>query len=179
MSGDPFASLIRSARRRPLWEAKATTHETSFGRDAIERMVPHRGAMLMLDEITAVDFEQRGIRATRRIDVNDPAFVGHFPGEPVYPAFLQLEIVGQAGICLLDFVRRESLEVPASLRPRSLRLIKLHHGLLLAEIHPGDVLTALAVALVNDELTSIFAAQLIRDGTVCSTVIMEVCFVHP
>ena len=177
MSGDPFAGLIRSARRRPLWEAKATTHETAFGRDAIERMLPHRGAMLMLDEITAVDLDQRGIRATRRIGVNDPGFVGHFPGAPVYPAFLQLEIIGQAGICLLDFLQRQSLEAPASIHPRSVRMIKLHHGLLLTEILPGDLLTALAIALVDDELTSIFAAQLIKDGTVCSTTIMEVCFV--
>lgn len=179
MTHDPYASLIRSARRRPLWENKASTRETAFGREAIERLLPHRGAMLMLDEITAIDLEQQCLRATRRVGSDDPGFVGHFPGEPVYPAFLQFELAGQAGVCLLDFVRRQSLAVAASQRPRRVRPIKAHHGLLLAEIHPGDSLTALATVLVDDELTSIFAAQLLKGDIVCSVLIVEVCFVDP
>jgi 3-hydroxymyristoyl/3-hydroxydecanoyl-(acyl carrier protein) dehydratase len=177
MSDDSYASLIRSARRRPLWKAGASMRETAIGRDALERLLPHRGPMLMLDAITAIDLEQRSIRATRHIGIDDPGFVGHFPGEPVYPAFLQLEIGGQAGICLIDFLRRQSFEVPPDLRPRSVRPIKVHHGALLAEIHPGDSLTALATVLVDDELTSIFAAQMLKGDVICSTAIVEVCFV--
>lgn len=177
MSDDPYANLIRSARKNPLWQAEDSTRKTAIGRDAMERILPHRGPMLMLDEITAIDLAQRSIRATRHLGLDDPGFVGHFPGEPVYPAFLQLEIAGQVGICLLDFLRRQSLEVPSDLRPRSVRPIKVHHGVLMAEVHPGDTMTALATVLVNDELTSVFAAQSLRGDVICSTAILEVCFV--
>ena len=64
MNHDPYASVIRSARRHPLWENRASTRETAIGREALERILPHRGAMLMLDEITAIDLEPRCIRAT-------------------------------------------------------------------------------------------------------------------
>ncbi|MEQ1861790.1 MAG: hypothetical protein ABMA13_17875 [Chthoniobacteraceae bacterium] len=179
MTADPYAGIIRSARRRPLWEAKASTREVAIGRDAIGRILPHRDPALMLDEITAIDLDQQCIRAIREVSVDDPGFAGHFPGEPVFPAFRQFEIAGQAGICLLDFVRRHSHEVPANLQPRRVRPIKAHHGVLLAEIHPGDSLTALAKILVDDELTSIFAAQLLTGDILCSLLIVEVCFADP
>lgn len=174
-----YASIIRSARRHPLWKSKPSTRETAIGRDAIERILPHRRPMLMLDAITAIDLDQQCIRATRKIGGDDPGFVGHFPGEPVYPAFLQFEIAGQAGICLLDFIRRGSMEIPASATPRSVRMLRAHDARLLAEIHPNDSLEALAMVLEHDELTSIFAAQLMKGCTVCSTAIVEVCFVDP
>lgn len=177
MNGDSLAALIRSARRRPLWEAAPSTRATVIRRDALERILPHRGPRLMLDEITAIDLDQRSIRASRRVGDDDPAFIGHFPGEPVYPAYLQFEIVGQAGVCMLDFLRRRSVEVPPDQRPRSVRPIKVHHGVLLTEIHPGDHLTALATVLDEGELASIFAAQLLRADTICSIIVVEVCFV--
>lgn len=177
MSDSRFASVIRSARRRPLWNSKTSTHQVAIGRDAIERMLPHRGPMLMLDSIGSVDLEQRGIRASRAVAVDDPVFAGHFPGEPVYPAFLQFEIAGQAGLCLLEFLRRDSTEVSGDARPRGVRLVRAHDGVLVNEIHPGDVLTALALVLDDNDLTSLFAAQVLKGDTVCSAIILEVCFV--
>jgi 3-hydroxyacyl-[acyl-carrier-protein] dehydratase len=177
MSGDPFAAILRAARRRPLWEPRSSTRETSFGRDAIERILPHRGPMLMLDAITAIDLEQRCLRAERSLPCDNPGFIGHFPGEPIYPAFLQLEILGQAGISLLHFVTRQSCEITDSCRPRRVRLVKAQHGLMLAEIVPGDHVTALARVLEDDDLLATFVVQLRREETICSTAIMEVCFV--
>jgi 3-hydroxymyristoyl/3-hydroxydecanoyl-(acyl carrier protein) dehydratase len=172
-----YTEILRAARRRPLWQPKASTRATAFDRAAIERLVPHRGSMLMLDEITAIDHEQQSLRAQRVLRPDDPGFRGHFPGEPVYPAFLQFEIIGQAGICLLDFVARGSTEIPTDGRPRSVRLLRAFDARLLAEIVPGDSVAALATVVENDELTSVVAAQLLRGETICSTVIVEVCFV--
>jgi 3-hydroxymyristoyl/3-hydroxydecanoyl-(acyl carrier protein) dehydratase len=178
MTHDPLAAIVRAARRRPLWTPRASTLATSFGRAEIEHLLPHRGPMLMLDAITAIDLEQGGIRATRRLGADDPGFAGHFPGAPIYPAFLQLEIGGQAGLCLLDFVRRKSCEIPADLQPQAVRLLRAHDARLLAGIHPGDSVTALAKVVEHDEMTSVFALQLLRGETICSTAIVEVCCVE-
>lgn len=177
MSDERYAAILRAARRRPLWQARSSTRATTYGRADIERLLPHRGPMLMLDEISAIDLEQQSLGARRVMSADDPGFRGHFPGEPVYPAFLQFEIIGQAGICLLDFVTRASTEIPATGQPRSVRLLRAFDARLMAEILPGDAVEALATVVEHDELTSVVAAQLLKGETICSTVIVEVCFV--
>lgn len=177
MSEERYSAILRAARRRPLWQPQDSTRATYHGRAEIERLLPHRGPMLMLDEITAIDLEQQCLRAQRLLRADDPGFAGHFPGEPVYPAFLQFEIAGQGGICLLDFIARGSTEIPATGRPRPVRLLRAYDARLMAEILPGDSITALTRVLDHDELTSVFAAQLLKGETICSTAILEVCFV--
>lgn len=140
------------------------------------RVLPQRGSMLLLDSLDAVDVAQRAIRARRRMSPEDPIFAEHFPGDPVYPAALQIELLGQAGICAVDLSERESTEIAADAKPRRVRAIKVHHALLLAELHPGDETTALAQVLTHDELTSIFIAQLLKADEVCAVTILELVF---
>ena len=177
MIASDFAALIRSARRRPLWTPLPSTHEVRLGRAKIERILPHRGRSLLLDEVTALDLDQGCGCARRQLDPDDPAFEGHFPGDPLYPGAQQLELVGQAGGCLLHFLHHRSLAGPDETRPAAMRVVKVHHALFLAEVRPGDALSVLVKALVTDELTSIFAGQIVRGETICAVAILEVCFV--
>jgi 3-hydroxymyristoyl/3-hydroxydecanoyl-(acyl carrier protein) dehydratase len=177
MNDDRFASVIRAARRNPLWLPEGSTQATEFKRDNIERILPHRSPMLLLDEITAIDLAQQTLSASRRLEEDDTGFAGHFPGNPIYPASLQLEMAGQAGVCLVDFVTRQSCEIPVGQQPRAVRVLKVHHALMLAEVRPGVKLTALARILVCDDLTSIVAVQLLAGEIVASVAILEVCFV--
>ncbi len=178
MTGE-FDGLVRSARKHPLWTPRSTTREVRLPREAIERILPHRGRGLLLDEITAIDHEQRCCRARRTIAPDDPGFEGHFPGEPLYPGALQVELIGQTGLALLDFLARGTWTISPEARPRRARALKIHHALFAAEVLPGDSLTVLAKALVDDELTSIFAGQLLRMDTICALAIVEVYYVDP
>lgn len=69
--------------------------------DDIERVLPHRYPFLLVDRI--LEQGEREIVGLKNITVNEPYFVGHFPGHPVVPAALIIEAMAQvAGVYLLS-----------------------------------------------------------------------------
>lgn len=177
MPPESLAPLLRSWRRRPLWEPGPTTRLVEHGRLAVQRILEHRDPFLFVDAITAVDLEERCLRGTRQVDRHDPVFAGHFPGRPVYPAVLQLEIMGQMGLCLIHLWATKSDEIPDDAVPLAARALKVHHALFQAEVRPGDELTVLAKLLDADAYTVTCAGQIVRDGTICAVAVMEVYLV--
>jgi 3-hydroxymyristoyl/3-hydroxydecanoyl-(acyl carrier protein) dehydratase len=141
-----YDDVIKRARRHPLFSPASTTAEVDLGPAAIERLLPHRPPMLLVDRISAVDLEQQALRAHRRIDPDDPLLAGHFPGDPVYPG--------------------------------ALLVLRVHHALFQAETRPGERLTLLSRRLSADSYTVVCAAQVLRDGVVCATAVMEVFLVE-
>ena len=79
----------------------------TLNREEIEKIIPHRAPMLLVDRIT--ELTEDG--ASGELDVKDDAmFVqGHFPGNPVMPAVFELEAIAQVGaVAILS--RRNSRE---------------------------------------------------------------------
>lgn len=168
-----FDKLIRTARKKPLFEAGTTTTQVELGRVDIERMVPHRDPFLFVDQISAVDLEQRTLIGHRRVDPDDPVLAGHFPGEPVYPGVLLVETMAQLCICLQHLDETGRVETLPDDEPPRLRLLRVHHALFLAEARPGDKLTVLGKLLEDNGYTAILAGQVMRDETICAMAIME------
>jgi UDP-3-O-[3-hydroxymyristoyl] N-acetylglucosamine deacetylase / 3-hydroxyacyl-[acyl-carrier-protein] dehydratase len=71
-----------------------------FDISAIERIMPHRYPMLLLDRILLLEDRKRVV-GLKNVTINEPFFVGHFPGHPIMPAVLTLEAMAQAGGILL------------------------------------------------------------------------------
>jgi UDP-3-O-[3-hydroxymyristoyl] N-acetylglucosamine deacetylase/3-hydroxyacyl-[acyl-carrier-protein] dehydratase len=66
----------------------------------IMKMLPHRYPILMVDRI--LKMEGNTIIGVKNVTMNEPHFLGHFPGHPIMPGVLQLEAMAQvAGILLL------------------------------------------------------------------------------
>ncbi len=64
------------------------------------KILPHRYPMILIDRITEIT-EGVGLTAIKNVTINEPYFVGHFPGQPVMPAILILESMAQAGAFLV------------------------------------------------------------------------------
>jgi len=74
----------------------------------ILRILPHRYPFLLVDRITHITRTKR-IVAIKNVSVNEPFFVGHFPGHPIMPGVLVVEAMAQAGgvLLLTEFPDRE------------------------------------------------------------------------
>ena len=67
---------------------------------SIMSLIPHRYPFLLIDKVVDVvgDESATGIKC---VSVSEPFFQGHFPGQPVMPGVLSLEIMAQAGSFLM------------------------------------------------------------------------------
>jgi 3-hydroxyacyl-[acyl-carrier-protein] dehydratase len=169
--------LARRLRREPIWKAGPDTRDVSLGRDAIERLIEHRDPFLLVDAITQVDPVQGALEGLRVVDPADPVFGGHFPGDPIYPGALQIEMVGQLCLCCHHFRSENTYDVALDARPRRLRGVQVHSASFLRGIAPGDKVTIRALLLASDTLAMTCAGQLLRDGAVCAVAVMEAYFV--
>jgi 3-hydroxymyristoyl/3-hydroxydecanoyl-(acyl carrier protein) dehydratase len=173
---EEYEPIIRRAMRRPLWNHSAATRLVKMERPRIERLIPHRDPFLLVDTITALDFEQRAVEGMRRISPRDPVFTGHFPDRPIYPGVLLLEMMGQLGLCLLGLEEQQPVS-GAETEGASLagvRLIRIHSSLFAAPVLPGDEVTLRALLLEDSGVTFTFAGQASRGETICALGVMEV-----
>jgi UDP-3-O-[3-hydroxymyristoyl] N-acetylglucosamine deacetylase / 3-hydroxyacyl-[acyl-carrier-protein] dehydratase len=65
----------------------------------IIKMLPHRPPFLLVDKI--FEISETHVIGLKNVTINEPFFVGHFPGAPVMPGVLQIEAMAQAGGVLL------------------------------------------------------------------------------
>src|SRR5579863_2602788 len=66
----------------------------------ILRILPHRYPFLLIDRVLELKRKER-IVAIKNVTINEPFFMGHFPGLPIMPGVLIVEAIAQAGGALL------------------------------------------------------------------------------
>jgi 3-hydroxyacyl-[acyl-carrier-protein] dehydratase len=70
--------------------------KTPFGRDEIERILPHREPFLLIDEVLELEPGAR-VAARKVVRPDEWYLAGHFPGRPVMPGVLIVEALAQTG----------------------------------------------------------------------------------
>lgn len=74
--------------------------ETEMDIRRILDILPHRYPFVMIDRVVKIQ-EEGELTAIKNVTINEPYFVGHFPGLPVMPGVLQLEAMAQAAGILM------------------------------------------------------------------------------
>ncbi|THF73125.1 3-hydroxyacyl-ACP dehydratase FabZ [Cohnella fermenti] len=64
--------------------------------EQIQQIIPHRPPFLLIDRILELEPGKRAV-GLKNVTMNEPHFVGHFPGFPVMPGVLILEALAQVG----------------------------------------------------------------------------------
>ena len=104
----------------------------------IQRILPHRYPLLMLDRIVELHGTQRAV-AIKNVTINEQFFQGHYPGQPIMPGVLILEAMAQLGGILLSQELEHKGKVAVLL---SLDKVKFRRA-----VTPGDQLLLEAEAI--------------------------------
>jgi 3-hydroxyacyl-[acyl-carrier-protein] dehydratase len=84
----------------PVTEASPGTTKAALDIHDILKILPHRYPFLLIDRVLELRRKER-IVAIKNVTINEPFFVGHFPGLPIMPGVLIVEAMAQAGGALL------------------------------------------------------------------------------
>jgi len=76
------------------------SNQTQFNIKDIINVLPHRYPFILIDRIEIIE-PGKSLIALKNLTINEPFFQGHFPGQPVMPGVLSLEIMAQAGSFLM------------------------------------------------------------------------------
>ena len=101
--------------------------------EEIMRLIPHRPPFLMVDR--AEDYRaHRSIVGIKSVTINEPYFVGHFPGRPVMPGVLIIEAFAQTGGVLMS----KSMDV--NVENKGIMFISVDNCRFRHPVRPGDML---------------------------------------
>lgn len=74
----------------------------------IMKMIPHRYPILLVDRLVDIKKGESAI-SLKNVTMNEPHFMGHFPGYPVMPGVLIIEAMAQtAALVVVDFLGEEA-----------------------------------------------------------------------
>jgi len=101
----------------------------------IQSLLPHRYPFLLVDRVVELEPNKR-IRAIKNVTINEPFFLGHFPGHPVMPGVLVLEALAQVGGLLTQLSVTRSPDDTEQL----FYLVKIDNARFSRMVVPGDQL---------------------------------------
>ncbi|UCE61553.1 MAG: UDP-3-O-[3-hydroxymyristoyl] N-acetylglucosamine deacetylase [Phycisphaerales bacterium] len=104
----------------------------------IQRILPHRYPLLMIDRIVEIEGKKRVV-GLKNVTINEAFFQGHYPGDPIMPGVLIIEALAQIGGVLLSQELEHKGKVAVLL---SLDNVKFRRA-----VRPGDQLILEAEAI--------------------------------
>ena len=73
-----------------------TTSIDTAGIQKLLATLPHRYPFLLIDKVVRMRGDEFGV-GIKNVTVNEPQFMGHFPGNPIMPGVLMIEGMAQTG----------------------------------------------------------------------------------
>lgn len=94
-------------------------------------MLPHRYPFLLIDKVMEVT--DKTVIGIKNVTMNEPFFMGHFPGNPVMPGVMQIEAMAQVG----GILAMTQFENPKDYTPY---FVKIESVKFKQMVKPGDTL---------------------------------------
>jgi 3-hydroxyacyl-[acyl-carrier-protein] dehydratase len=101
----------------------------------IQRVLPHRYPFLLVDQVTEL-VPGQSVTGIKTFTGNESFSRGHFPGMPIIPVGILLEMCVQVGAVLV--LQRPSMEGKVAM------ILQIPSGVMHALVKPGDTLRAVA-----------------------------------
>jgi UDP-3-O-[3-hydroxymyristoyl] N-acetylglucosamine deacetylase/3-hydroxyacyl-[acyl-carrier-protein] dehydratase len=152
--------------KRLIEQADAGWRESLLGRTnaaldirQIQRILPHRFPMLLVDRVLEIVGDYRAI-GIKNVTNNDIFFQGHYPGTPIMPGVLIVEALAQLGGILLSQKLEHTGKLAVLL---SMDKVKMRNPVV-----PGDQLLLEAVAVrVKSRTGHVRCKAFVQDKVAC------------
>lgn len=161
---------LRKLRQQPMIETRAGAESLSEQPSLLSQLLPHRGPMLLVDQLVGWHREQQWMVGHRHIYDAHMGLDGHFPDDPVLPGTLLLEMLGQVGVALFVMLLNQEMSRGAF----EVRATKIKGAHFMREVRPGDDVELVVRALEYDTLLGECEAQALVDGRVMAVMMGEV-----
>jgi len=94
-----FTKLLKKQYLKDIKSKQTPQYPSNFkplyNINDIMNILPHRPPFLLVDKI--MEMSDTNVVGCKTVTMNEPFFVGHFPGNPVMPGVLQIEAMAQTG----------------------------------------------------------------------------------
>lgn len=105
----------------------------------IERLIPHRHPFLLIDRLQDIVVGESAV-GIKAITASEPWFLGHFPGDPIYPGVLIIESLAQTAATLVAYTRYEAEGKPDAPSPLKVYFMSVEEAKFRKPVVPGDVM---------------------------------------
>ncbi len=114
-------------------EAGSKPDVTVLDHSMIIRMIPHRYPFLLVDKVVNLVAGESAV-GIKNVTINEPHFLGHFPGNPVMPGVAIVEAMAQSAAILVNYTQ-DLID-----QPINIYLLAVDNARFRKMVVPGDVL---------------------------------------